>query len=308
MFSNTLGPEATRWLAALWLLAVGGAVGSFLNVVVYRLPAGMSIIRPGSRCPMCLHPIRWYDNLPVLGWILLKGRCRDCRGPISLRYPLVEAAVATMFLVVGAVDLFGDHDHLPIRFGRTLQASDGTIVSTWLVRTVPEQCGVDAYHLLLLCTLLAAALMSIDGKRPPWRLFLPVLGVGLLAPVAWPWLHPVPAWPAWATSSLGGLYDSLAGLVAGAALGVAAAVIPPRPGRGWIPADPQQFLLAAAAAGAVLGWQATVVVVVAAVVAQRLFRLAGKRLSPLDRIPATGWLAAAALAWILAWARLVPGP
>ncbi len=89
---------------ALWLLAMGGAIGSFLNVVVYRLPAGMSLVHPGSHCPACKRPIRWHDNVPVLGWLWLAGRCRDCRSWISLRYPLVEAITAAAFLLVGMVE------------------------------------------------------------------------------------------------------------------------------------------------------------------------------------------------------------
>ena len=89
-----LPPELLKPLAALWVFALGGAVGSFLNVVVYRLPAGMSLVAPGSRCPACGHPIRWHDNLPIAGWLILRGRCRDCAARISPRYPAVETLVA----------------------------------------------------------------------------------------------------------------------------------------------------------------------------------------------------------------------
>jgi leader peptidase (prepilin peptidase)/N-methyltransferase len=301
MLGDALTPEALRWLAAAWLLLAGAAVGSFLNVVVYRLPAGMSIIRPGSRCPMCLHPIRWYDNLPVLSWILLRGQCRDCRGPISLRYPLVEAGTAVVFLALGAVDLLGGRDHLPMRFGGWALGVDGICRPFGIGRTLPQQGGVDLYHLLLLCTLLAAALIVVDGNRPPWKLFLPAVGIGLLAPAAWPWLHPVAAGTGPWAGPLAGLVDGLAGLAAGAVLGGLATAFQPRLPR-------ERFALAAAAAGVVLGWQAAVAVVIAAAVAHRLVRLAAKSAPPLARIPATAWLAADALAWILAWARLVPGP
>ncbi|MFM2152255.1 MAG: hypothetical protein RL199_690 [Pseudomonadota bacterium] len=77
-------------------LLVGLCVGSFLNVVIARVPAGESIVRPGSRCPRCHTPIRWYDNVPVLGWLLLRGRCRACRGAISVRYPIVELATGLL--------------------------------------------------------------------------------------------------------------------------------------------------------------------------------------------------------------------
>jgi leader peptidase (prepilin peptidase)/N-methyltransferase len=83
------------------LAAVLGAVfGSFLNVVAYRLPRGESLSRPRSRCPGCLTQIRAYDNVPVLSWLALRGRCRTCRAPISARYPLVEAATGALCALV----------------------------------------------------------------------------------------------------------------------------------------------------------------------------------------------------------------
>jgi leader peptidase (prepilin peptidase) / N-methyltransferase len=79
------------------LAAVVGAIfGSFLNVVAYRLPRGESLSRPRSRCPQCQTPIRPYDNVPVLSWLALRGRCRSCRAPISARYPLVEAVTGLL--------------------------------------------------------------------------------------------------------------------------------------------------------------------------------------------------------------------
>ena len=76
---------------------VGAVIGSFLNVVIHRLPLGESLARPGSRCPACERPIRPYDNVPVLSWVLLRGRCRNCGAQISPRYPLVELITALAF-------------------------------------------------------------------------------------------------------------------------------------------------------------------------------------------------------------------
>ncbi|HOS78584.1 MAG TPA: prepilin peptidase, partial [Syntrophales bacterium] len=78
----------------------GAAVGSFLNVCIYRLPAEQSIVRPGSRCPQCLTPIRWYDNLPILSFLILRGRCRACAAAISWRYPAVEGLTALLALLL----------------------------------------------------------------------------------------------------------------------------------------------------------------------------------------------------------------
>ena len=89
---------ATVLIGAL-VFILGAAVGSFLNVVVYRLPAGLSLITPPSRCPQCHTLLKPYDNVPVLGWLWLKGRCRHCHAPIAKRYPLVEFVTAVLFLI-----------------------------------------------------------------------------------------------------------------------------------------------------------------------------------------------------------------
>ncbi|MBA3747465.1 MAG: prepilin peptidase [Solirubrobacterales bacterium] len=97
-------------LLALFLAALGGlAIGSFLNVVAGRIPAGGSLLTPPSQCPRCEHPVRPRDNIPVLSWLLLHGRCRDCGEPISRRYPLVEAGTALLFVAVVGVH----HDDTP---------------------------------------------------------------------------------------------------------------------------------------------------------------------------------------------------
>src|SRR4029453_6684177 len=85
--------------AAVWL--VGLCIGSFLNVVIYRLPLGLSVREPTwSFCPNCKTTLAWHDNLPVLGWILLRGGCRYCKKPISMQYPLVEAMTGLLFVLV----------------------------------------------------------------------------------------------------------------------------------------------------------------------------------------------------------------
>lgn len=84
----------------LFVMAFGACVGSLTNVLVYRLPLGLDVVRPQSRCPMCGTLLTWRENIPILGWLLLRGRCRFCRSPISSEYPLVEAFVAVLFAVV----------------------------------------------------------------------------------------------------------------------------------------------------------------------------------------------------------------
>lgn len=81
----------------IFFFALGACVGSFLNVVVWRLPRGESLVNPPSHCPKCNTPLAWYDNIPVFGWIALRGKCRYCAQPISARYPIIEAAAGLMF-------------------------------------------------------------------------------------------------------------------------------------------------------------------------------------------------------------------
>ncbi len=89
----------------------GLAIGSFLNVVIYRVPRHESIVSPRSACPKCATPIRERDNVPVLSWILLRGKCRTCREPISIRYPLIELTCAALF--AGAAARLGYNWDLP---------------------------------------------------------------------------------------------------------------------------------------------------------------------------------------------------
>lgn len=90
----------TIWAA--FALFTGASIGSFLNVVAWRVPAGESIVRPGSHCPRCAHPIAWYDNIPVLSYLVLGARCRHCKTKISIQYPLVEALAGGLGLALWA--------------------------------------------------------------------------------------------------------------------------------------------------------------------------------------------------------------
>ncbi|MDP5338163.1 MAG: prepilin peptidase [Nodularia sp. (in: cyanobacteria)] len=86
--------------ASIIVFALGASIGSFINVVVYRLPARLSVLWPPSRCPRCLNQLKAHDNVPVLGWLWLRGRCRYCQTKISIRYPVVEGITGIIFLIV----------------------------------------------------------------------------------------------------------------------------------------------------------------------------------------------------------------
>src|SRR5262245_6347959 len=87
----------TTGLITFWFALFGAVVGSFLNVCIHRLPRGGSVVWPHSACPHCGRALSWYENLPVLSWLWLRGRCRTCKGPIAIRYLFVELITAVMF-------------------------------------------------------------------------------------------------------------------------------------------------------------------------------------------------------------------
>jgi leader peptidase (prepilin peptidase)/N-methyltransferase len=131
--------------------AFGLLIGSFLNVVVYRLPNGLSVVTGRSECPQCHHQIRAYDNVPVFSWLVLRGHCRDCRTPISARYPLVEAVTALLWALVVAV------------------ADD----------TVDKALGI-----VLVTALVPLTLIDLDHRRLPNAITYPTAVIALIAGTA----------------------------------------------------------------------------------------------------------------------------
>jgi leader peptidase (prepilin peptidase) / N-methyltransferase len=99
-----------NWLLWVYVFAIGAAVGSFLNVCIYRWPAEQSVLRPRSRCPSCGQQIRWFDNVPIVSWLLLRGRCRNCGAPISAQYPAIEFITGIIWLSAA------------LRYGWTIEA------------------------------------------------------------------------------------------------------------------------------------------------------------------------------------------
>lgn len=152
----------------LFVWTLGLCVGSFLNVVIYRLPAGLSVAEPRwSFCPQCGTPIRWFDNIPILGWLVLRGRCRTCRAFISPQYPLVEALTGLAFVLLYHL-LFVD------------QARAG--VSANLPRDLPLLLA----WLTLAAALVACSAMDIATYTVDVRLTELAAGAGVLLGALWP--------------------------------------------------------------------------------------------------------------------------
>ena len=145
-------------IAMVLLGLFGTLIGSFLNVVVYRVPKGLSIVSPPSACPECRHAIRPRDNVPVLSWLLLRGKCRDCQAPISPRYPLVELGTGVFFALVTWWALSG------VATGETI-ASPG--VGLLLLA-----------FLYLAAVSVALALIDLDTHTLPDKIVLPSYLVG----------------------------------------------------------------------------------------------------------------------------------
>ncbi len=139
-------------------MVMGLVIGSFLNVVIWRVPRRESLVRPGSHCPGCGSAIRWYDNVPVASWLVLRGHCRDCGSRISARYPLVEIVTGIAFALAFA------------RFGLAWE-----LLVAWF----------------FIAAMVAVAFIDYDHMIIPTRIVLPGALVGLMASVA---LHPQRWW------------------------------------------------------------------------------------------------------------------
>ncbi len=138
----------------IFAFVFGAVVGSFLNVVIYRIPAGLSIVNPPSACPQCNTRLAWYDNVPILGWIWLRGKCRYCAYPISIQYPIIEALTASIFAAYFALAFLS------------------TQLPAFSVVGLNDTYPIFIVHIILLAALLAATIIDyrhlIIPLEIPW--------------------------------------------------------------------------------------------------------------------------------------------
>lgn len=282
-------------LVGAWLFAVGTVVGSFLNVCIYRIPWQKSVIWPGSHCPKCWTAIPARDNIPILGWIALGGKCRGCQGSISVRYPLVEALVGTVFAGLFVAEV--------VNGPRVWRGEiPSYLFAAWF------------YHAILIALLIAGTFIDYDLTIIPDEITVPGMIVGLVLGAAYPWLRPEPST---AATALAGFWVGATGLLVGGGLtqGVrlAGSLALRREAMGFGDVTLMAMI------GAFLGWQAAVLTFFLAPffgIAHALWKvvkylikwIGGGQLSSADReIPFGPYLSMAAITLVLSWRWLWAG-
>ena len=163
------------WIVSALAGLVGLMIGSFLNVCTLRWPEDESVVFPGSHCPKCGEPIRWYDNVPVLGYVLLRGRCRACREPISLQYPLVELATG---LVWAGMFSYAGLSFEALRGALLLTILFGIALTDARFYIIPDQFSLGGLVLGLGLAFLPGGIDALDA------LIGAIVGFGLLGSVA----------------------------------------------------------------------------------------------------------------------------
>jgi leader peptidase (prepilin peptidase)/N-methyltransferase len=278
-FSEQIRFRTIEGMTAFWFFAYGAAIGSFLNVVVYRMPLGESLAFKRSRCPMCGTQISGRDNIPILGWLMLGGRCRACGVAISLRYPTIELIVGLLFLLLYFVELISGGVNLPIR-----RPNDYAGVVWIIFYTKWDMVTIYLFHCAMLSMLLALALIDLDGKRLPLKSL--ILFALLLAVPACLFPHlllvkiPVSsfgvAMPTWAQAPATILGGAIAGLFG--AIAIAFAV--------WRGASRVEihFVLGLMLVGISLGWQAVLETLVITVILKLGWSIVS-RWSPRKELP-----------------------
>jgi leader peptidase (prepilin peptidase) / N-methyltransferase len=314
-------------LLVLWYVVVfliGIVVGSFLNVCVGRLPFEKSLIWPGSRCESCRQPVRWFDNVPVVSYLVLRGRCRTCGAKIPLRLPLVEWGTGLAFVAMFHLEMVANVLDLPV------------IRQNWGLAPgmVPlEATVVFAHHAILLSFLLAASLCDLADMEIPmsitfWGLFVglvlsallpwpvpessalprpPALG-GLIPTIptgayAWPVWHPLPAWlPAgsWRLGLATGLAGALAGMLVLRAVRFLFMLGRGIEGMGVGDADLMMM------AGAFVGWQPIILAFFVSVFPGLIFAIVKFVITRRQDLPFGPSLALGVLLTVFAWPRIGP--
>ncbi len=302
--ADRVGTVAIEAITIAYFFALGATVGSFINVVVYRLPNGIGLLRPASFCPACRARIMARDNLPVLGWLLRRGRCRACGARISPRYPLVELVMGLLFLALAYAELLSGGANLPVR------PPNGRSGPLWtLFFPAWDLLGLYVYHAALLSALATLVLLKIDRRATPLSVAIFSTAVGLVAPIIWLQLHPAAfaAVPLDAGNAawIGRIGDAMIDVAVGWLLGSLFALGNPPGARGQRTFE--GTTLALVLSGVYLGWPAAVSVALLAGAARLIVAALSFRsfsASRLAALPPVAFPAVATLVQIVAWRRL----
>lgn len=303
------------WLVIVFLL--GAAVGSFLNVCIYRLPYEKSILWPSSRCGACLQPIRWYDNLPLISYWLLRGRCRTCRTRFSSRYFFIELFVGLCFVGLFYLEVVRNVLGLEVLAKQKAAIAMGVIpLEGWMVF---------GFHAVLFSFLVVASVVDIDHLEIPLPITVTGTLVGLVGgTILWPWLpatvgprapgfglptfppgiYPWPVWtdlPSWLPprSPWTGLATGVAGVLAGMLVlrGISFLFKKGRGREGIGMGDADLMMMV----GSFLGWQPVIVAFFVAVFPGLVFGLGQLVLRGDKPFPYGPSLAAGSVLTWLAW-------
>lgn len=321
MFADSVVRHGLESVVGVWILFLGASIGSFLNVVVYRLPLGRSLVAKGSFCPHCRVPIRSSDNIPVVGWLKLRGRCRACRLPISPRYPIVEAWVGILYFVLFVVEIAGGGSNLPgVNPGNADGIADVVMEGRW------DLCGLFLFHAILFSVFVPAILIRWDGHRLPAKL----VGFGFVFPAImaflFPWLidwlngsrqvlplsqdslYPWAAMANWTAdtaqqesvrSAVTFAAGAIVGLVVGGLIGSGATRLGwriQRPG-----SEARSAMFGFVLCGVFMGWQSVFAVALWWVVVLAVVTCFAFRASPLRDVSIVAWIALAAFIHLISW-------
>lgn len=175
-------------ISTLWVMAFGACLGSLINVLVYRLPRGLNVVTPPSACPSCGTKLTWRENIPIFGWLMLRGRCRFCRDKISPEYPIVEAFVAVLFGVFYVL-WYALHDN-SIRSTVFLGFDWGSIAPGYVAYGLSQTWPAFVLLLILLASLVAMTIIDAKTFTIPLILAWVPTGLALVVHVGWAlWLQ-----------------------------------------------------------------------------------------------------------------------
>jgi leader peptidase (prepilin peptidase)/N-methyltransferase len=315
-------------LALFWFFVLGLAIGSFLNVCVGRLPYEKSLLWPSSRCPVCYQPIQLRDNIPLLGFLLLRGRCRSCGCPISWRYPRIELLTGLAFVGLYYLEMVANVLDLPILFN-----------VAWMPPGMVPLPALTLYvhHGVLLGFLIVVSLCDLEDMEIPLSITVTGTVVGLVLSTLLPWPYPNPAplvpmvragvfpgpvpfppnsgaqlWPVWyplpdwlpAGSWQLGLLTGLAGALAGMLMlrGVRFLFGLGRGIEGLGVGDADLMMMA----GAFLGWQAVVLAFFVSVFPALIFAAVQVLRGGGQALPFGPSLALGVIITMLCWPRIGP--